>query len=214
MVARRGVALAFFGAVVSIQSQSLFIDVGAHQVQPSLAGQSFTLNVENRTGSDVVVGGLDFKIQVGDGGPEAPGGGTDGPEIMGIDIITGTVFDGVSSQIDPGSIPQFANRTTTVPSSPGPGTVTLAAHSTTPVATVFINTAGFSSPQTWDLNIFSTIDTLPTRYLTAQGATITIGGTDGSISVLVPEPSTYSVLAGFACLGWAAWSRRSRSQKR
>jgi hypothetical protein len=207
---RKGVALiALMGGLgVVLESHGqLFVNIGNIPLQPNTAGQTFTLVVQNQ-GSAVQVGALNFNAQVADGGPEV-GGTVDGPDITGVDIITGTVFDGVSTQNDPGSTTQYANRTTTVPATPG--SVTLGAGSTTTFATITISTVGFSSPQSWSFNLDNTIAGFgSTKYSTALGADIPITITDGMISVVVPEPSTYAMIFGVGCVGVAVFKRRFR----
>jgi hypothetical protein len=62
------------------------IVVGNHVLIPSLPGQSFTIPVTGGT----AVSGVDFNAEVAGGG--TPNGGTVGPGISGVDLVTGTIF--------------------------------------------------------------------------------------------------------------------------
>jgi len=149
------------------------IDVGHHVLLPDTPGQTFQVSV---TGGDLVQG-LNFNLQVADGGPEW-GGVIDGPAIEALDILTGTIFDGNNTgtvDLDGGPpsgsdiAPQYEGRSTTTDSGSVPASGLL--------ATVTIDTTGFSSG-TWDLFLSNTLNG-PTDF-----AGLPASITDGSIRVL------------------------------
>lgn len=154
------------------------IAVGSHVLLPNTAGQVIQIYVIG----EVAVQGLNFNIQVADGGPEAAawGGSIDGPEIQGLDIITGTIFassntgggDDSDGAYPADSIPQWEFRDTTTNS----GTVVANGL----LATVTIDTTGFTSGS-WSLVIGETVNG-PTDF---AGLAAVI--TDGTITLRNPN---------------------------
>lgn len=116
-----------------LADESPQIDIGDWILLEDTPGQTITISV---TGS-VQVDGIDFFLQVADGGTEA-GGLIDGPAITDADIFTGTIF-GSNNTGDAGDgslAPQFwQSGTTTI----DPTTVTANGL----LATVTIDTTGF-----------------------------------------------------------------------
>ena len=89
------------------------IVVGTHTLLPNQPNQVIEIRV---TGGDPV-DGLNFYVQVADGGPELvalgllpAGQGIDGPAITGADLISGTIFaaNNDGQQVPPGNQPQVA----------------------------------------------------------------------------------------------------------
>ncbi|MGA2619779.1 MAG: C25 family cysteine peptidase, partial [Thermoguttaceae bacterium] len=159
------------------------IIVGSHLLLPDKSNQTIQIYVSG--GGPVE--GLNFNIQVGDGG--LPAGGTDvGPVIQNVDILTGTIFqnDPTAANIDPsGQIPMFGGWKTTTAS----GTVDASGL----LATVTIDTTGFSGRHTWALKMSNTCNG-PTDF-----AGIAANITDGTISTDAPpvaNPDTIAVLQG------------------
>ncbi|HUT58008.1 MAG TPA: hypothetical protein VNA25_09190 [Phycisphaerae bacterium] len=120
------------------------INVDDHGLLPNTPGQVINISV---TGGEQV-NGLQFNLQVADGGPEN-GGSIDGPVITNVDILTGTIFDGNNwGDLGWGPIP-----------GPGPAQLweswTLTASDTVPaaglLAKVTFDTTGFFDAISWDL---------------------------------------------------------------
>lgn len=150
------------------------ITVGSHTLLPNLAGQQVQLFV---TGGEMIQG-IDFNLQVADGGPGAFGTIV-GPKITAVDLMTGTVFAGNSGgSSDPGSVPQLAIRAITT----NPGTF-VAANGL--LATVTVDTTGFATG-TWAFSMSSTANG-PTKLFGVPNPVTTI--LDGSLAVVVPEPA-------------------------
>jgi hypothetical protein len=81
------VAVVVAGAVAAGAAATPVIDVGGHVLLPDTPGQTIELFV---TGGDLVQG-LNLYVQVADGYPTG-GGVIDGPNITGVDVVTGTIF--------------------------------------------------------------------------------------------------------------------------
>jgi len=179
---------------------AIIIDVGDHLLQPNMPDQTFQILV---SGGDLVQG-LNFYIQVADGGPEA-GGSIDGPVIQELDILTGTIFDGNNTgAIDfDGGPPPYPD---VVPQWEGHSTTTLSGSvaATGLLATVTIDTTGFGGG-TWDLIMQNTGDGTYTTDFAGISADIT----DGSITV-IPEPSTFVMSTGLIAMGLVGYGRRRR----
>ena len=207
---RVAVAALLAGSLLACQGQ-LIINVGNTDLLPNTSGQVVNLFVQNTGVSAIDVAGLSINIQVADSGPPPGLGSISGPHITGVDILTGTVFQSNNSgQADAGSVPQFANWTTSTSS----GTVSLGAGTTTKLTTVTLDTTGFSSPATWAFNLGNTING-QTKYFDSVGNDILPTIIDGTISV-VPEPAMVTGVSAVLCLGFAACrvfkSYRSRSR--
>jgi len=164
-----GVAIAITEGTLVVESRPSKIVIGNHQLQPNTAGQQIQLYV---TGNDQV-GGMNFNLQVADGGPAA-GGTVAGPAITAVDLVsqTGMIFFGNSTQpVDPGSVPQVAIRSLTTAS----GLVTADGL----VATVTLDTTGVASG-TYSLKMGATVN----GASDFGGIPITI--VEGTITVIAP----------------------------
>jgi hypothetical protein len=193
------ISVSLWTVTASVRAQ-LSIDVGDHTLLPNVSGQSFDLLVQTGA-SDVQVAALVFNVQIANGIDTPPA-----PTITGANIVAGTVFDGLGSQMNVTTDSHFWNVNFTVPAAQG--TVTLAHDTTTKIGTVTVDTTGFSSPMTWALNLANTRN-LTTHYLDNQGTPILPTITDGHISV-VPEPNaSFAVCSILLCL--AVFWRRKRS---
>lgn len=176
-------------SMASAVAAAPIINVGNHILQPDLAGQTVQIFV---SGGDAVQG-LNFNAQVADGGPGDAGGVIDGPNLTHADIITGTIFaTNNSGEVNPGSLPQIAIRTTTTNSG------TVAAEGL--LATLTVDTTGFLVG-TWDLKLAGTLNG-NTDFAGVPAAIV-----NGTITI-VPEPHALG-LAGLATLG--LMRRRSRA---
>ncbi len=146
--------------------------VGDHQLVADTPGQTIQLFV---SGGDAVQG-MNLYVQIADGGPEAPGGSIDGPEITAVDTITGTIFDGNNTGMvdldESGAadiFPQFEGIAITTAAG------TVAADGL--LATVTIDTTGFVE-DTFALIISDTLNG-PSDF-----ATRSIAAVDGTIEVV------------------------------
>jgi hypothetical protein len=212
LCARSHVALAALAAIFLCCSRQtegqLFLDVGTQDIRPNSPNQTLDFFVNN-TGSDVQVTGLNFNIQIADGGLGA-GGSVSGPAITAVDLASGTPFaTDNSGPTNDGSAPQAAFWSVTTSS----GTVALPGGALTKIASVTIDSTGFGTPgMTWDLILGNTIGG-PTQYVDPIGNPINIGITDGTLRLAaVPEPEqaafvTAGILVGFALARWRLLSR-------
>jgi hypothetical protein len=177
----------------------VLISVGDIALLPDMSGQQVDIRIDN-AGSLLSVGALEFAIQVADGGPAA-GGSFPGPVIDGVDLLTGTVFEGKSFggqfiSDDSTAQQQFWNvlsLTAELPSGTGQH-----------LARVTFDTTGFTQG-TWSLSL-SGMAFAETRLLDWVGNPIALTIQNGSITV-VPEPLVSVSVAGLL-LGVAAWRHR------
>lgn len=135
---------------------------------------------------------FEFDIQIGDGGAEL-GGTSMGPRITAIDLKTGTFASG-GAQANVVSFP-LACQSTVDMSSPVSVSGGL-------LATVTFDTTGMLIASTQPLLLSGVAGSYSTRFLngvTPVGSTIT----NGTISVVVPEPASLGILslAAVAMLG-------------
>ena len=132
----------------------LTIDVGDHLLQPNRPGQVIEILVEGGK----PVQGVEFFLQVADGGPEAPGGAIDGPAITDVDVLTGTIFaNNNDGEAGHGSIiPQFWQSGTVTDRDSDPDTVDAEGL----LAVVTIDTTGFYVDDVnhpWELKLTGTL---------------------------------------------------------
>jgi hypothetical protein len=153
----RRVTLATAGPVAAFAAASEETDgprivVGSHVLEPNTPGQTIPIYVSGGW----PVQGLNFNIQVADGGPAA-GGTLTAPVIADVDILTGTIFAATNTGLrtdddDPAgadAVPQHEYRGTTTAA----GTVSAEGL----LATVTIDTTGFERGS-WSLVISNTIN--------------------------------------------------------
>ncbi len=199
-----------FAALSGARAQ-LFIDMGHVSLESNLAGQAVDLFVEN-TGAPLAISGLSFNIQVADSGPASQGGlgVIDGPDITGIDLLTGSVFAGNhTSPQDAGSIPQFLNWTVTTSS----GAIILEKGIRYKLASITFDTTGFHNG-TWDLSVGETLNG-PTKFFQINGPNVTDlipYMHDGGLTVTatpVPEPAESAFLAALVLAGLVVVHARS-----
>jgi len=191
--------------LMGLSAQAATIDVGDHDL---LAGR-VSQKVEIYVSGGEAVQALNFRIQVADGGPEVPGGSVDGPAITALDIITGTIFENNHNPVVVedefgGPYPQWEGRTVTTSSD------TVSANGL--LATVTLDTTGFSVGESWELAISMTANGTGTNISGAEGL-IPLGITDGTIN-LVPEPAVFVQLLGLTVAVVPLWLRRRRSNTR
>ena len=170
------------------QSNAASINVGTHNLNANMPDQIIQIDI---AGVDVAQG-VNFNIQVADGGSEA-GGSILGPKITGIDIVGGTlggatIFTGNNvGQTNSLVLPQVWEATTTT----GSGTVT----TNGVLGFVKIDTTGFFDGQMFNLIMSNTVNN-PTDL---AGNSVDV--TDGTINV-IPEPSSVVlVIIGLLVVG-------------
>jgi hypothetical protein len=171
------------------------IEVGNVVLQPGISGQQVMFFA---TGNELV-DGLEFDIQVGDGGSDV--GGTDvGPIITAIDLITGTPFEGNSpTQVDVVTFDRARQSTVDVPAD-----VALSAN--TKVATVTFDTTGVATGS-YDLLLSGVAGAFDTTYFDG-GTEVTTVVVNGQITV-VPEPSAILLLVLGLAMVWNNARQRS-----
>lgn len=122
------------------------VDVGNWFIPPNTNSFPIRFYV---TGADAVQG-LNFNIQIADGGPEV-GGVLPGPTMIDVDLLTGTIFDGNNTgQVDSLSERQIWVQTTTTAG----GTVSADGL----LATVLIDMPGFDTGLIWDFSLSGTLN--------------------------------------------------------
>src|SRR6187399_2311115 len=142
------------GWVAAICEGALVINVGNRNLLPNTAGQVVEVFIQNTGGTAIDVGGASINIQVADSGPPPGIGSIPGPRITAANILTGTIFQSNNSgQQDITAIPQFVNSFVTTSN----GTVSFGPGATTKIATVTLDTTGFSTPATWDFKLGNTV---------------------------------------------------------
>ncbi len=153
------------------------IVVGEHELLPNTPNQPIEIMV---SGGDEVQG-LNFRIQVADGGthPDA-GGSLDGPTISNVDLLSGTIFGSNNTgQNDLLRLPQVWVQSTTSAINTVPANGLL--------ATVLIDTTGYTEGE-FELHVRDTLD----NATDFGGVPADI--TDGMLRIAVPEPSAFGVL--------------------
>ncbi len=176
------------GLFCATSPASPIVLVGSHNLLPELPDQSIEIYV---AGGDLVQG-LNFRIQVEDGGPHPPVTGlVPGPRITAVDLVSQTIFStNNNGQLDVLRSPQIwvqsiTTSPATVPNDQVPAEGLL--------ATVTFDTTGFSVG-VYALMMSSTLDG-PTDF-----AGVPIDISDGSLRI-IPEPGWQIVFWS----GWAGW---------
>jgi hypothetical protein len=203
----RSAALAFvfgFCTLASIDAQ-LFIDVGNNELLPNTPGQTVSIYLRNEGSPGVEVGGLDFAVEIADGGPQA-GGQITGPSITAVDLTTGTIFDGNNNGNggDKDNSPQLQFWSTFRSHVPSP---TLASGNNK-IATLTFDTTGLS-PSSWSFRLFQT-DIGDTFVNDSDGNPMDVTINNGTVFVPVPEVQAAPIVAGL--LGVFAVFRKIRNR--
>lgn len=192
---------------------AVIIDLPDWTLLPNLAGQSFTISVQNNGDAPAYFNSVQLDFIVEDGGPqlEAFGGANIGPAIRLVSVIApGTLFEdnntGEAGFGDFGGLNQMFNRYTTTAS----GTVTLNP-GTYALATIEFDTTGGIplGVYTWSA---STSWNGPSSFMTTSGQLDPILY-DGTLTV-VPEPRLYGLLGALMCLTLPFLSRNVRALRR
>ncbi len=177
------------------------VTLGNYQLLPNTPNQTIPIYV---TGG-ALVAGMNFNLQVGDGGPAH--GGTPGPVFTNVDLVSNTIFQ--NDHAPP----------TNLGSQPDPQVLTwdiVTANNGDYVsangllATVTVDTTGFTNGETFPLEINNTLNGR-TNFVYDGVTPVPSTLVDGQITVL-PEPSTFFLLAtvGVLLCGQAIW-RKSRA---
>ncbi|NJL30124.1 MAG: hypothetical protein HC898_00015 [Phycisphaerales bacterium] len=176
-----------------IHGPSSATGLGNYNLLPDKPGQTISILVKGGQ----AVQGLNFNIQIADGGPAA-GGSILGPSITAVDILTGTIFAANNTGNPQGNgilVPQVAFYSTTTASG------SVAAQGL--LASVTLDTTGFFAG-TFDLILSNTINSSTNFASMNPALSPTI--IDGSIT-LVPEPMSLMIVIG---AGLMMQGRRSR----
>lgn len=167
------------------------VDVGTIALLPDQAGQQVPLFV---TGGELIEV-VNLVVQIGDG--------STGPVIEALNVIDGTIFDGMNEgQFDIQTDPRLFVTTVTTPFTNPPTTV--AADGL--LATLTIDTTGLSSGG-FDLLITGTLAGGTDFGPDLSGTPIPVNITNGSL-IVVPEPTAAALLP--AAVGWSLRRRRGR----
>lgn len=170
--------------------------LGNYNLLPNQPNQTITIFVKGGQ----LVQGLNFNIQIADGGPVAAGS-IIGPGISGVDILTGTIFAGNNTGNPPGNgilVSQVAFYSTTTAS----GSVVAQGL----LASVTLDTTGLLSG-TFDLFLSNTLNSSTNFASMDPALTPTI--IDGSLTI-VPEPVSLMLTLG---TGLMLLGRRNRMMK-
>jgi hypothetical protein len=190
------------------EAQAVFImKTESYELAPGLANQEISLYFSN-TDAAQSVAGFDFNLQVGDGGPEAPGGSVDGPSITAVDLHTNTIFGGLAaSQVTAPSVDQVRVESITLDS--GTVSVPVVADSSLLMATVTIDTTGFNTiGESWTLNINNTLNG-NSQFLDGSANALAITAAASSITIAaVPEPEAYAALTAGLLVLYTVWAQR------
>lgn len=180
---------------VSSTIHAATVDVGTHILLADTPGQEIQFLV---SGGESVAG-VDLFLQVGDGGPELVNvglpAGTDAPEVSSVELVTGTIFDGTSAtqtDLDRSGVVQvfFSDVALSLPP-PEPQSVP----ATGVLATVTIDTTGFSSG-TYDLLLSGVLPALTgwpfdTTLLGTDGTSVPTTIDNGSLTVYSPSAADF-----------------------
>ncbi|MDA7658003.1 hypothetical protein N9B57_03590 [Verrucomicrobia bacterium] len=190
------------------EAQAVFImKTETYELIPGVANQEISIYYSN-TAAPQSVAGFDLNLQVGDGGPEAPGGSVDGPSITAVDLKTSTIFGGLAaSQVMAPSVDQVRVESITLDS--GTVSVPVVGDSSLLMATVTIDTTGFNTAgATWTLNINNTLNG-DSQFLDGSANAIAITAAASSITIAaVPEPEAYAAFTAGLLILFTIWSRR------
>lgn len=193
-------ALALAGALAAISARAaIVIFVEDARLQADRSDQPVEVWINN-DGPPLEVGGLDFFLQVGDGG-SAVGGPGSGPTIQSVDLLTGTLFEGKDFG---GQFPAQDNRAQRQFFSVISLSATLPTGSRQRLASITLDTTGWG-PGSWELSLGSS-SLVSTALFDWGGTPMGAELRNGAITV-VPEPSA-AVGTGAGLLALALWRFR------
>jgi hypothetical protein len=193
-------------------ARAAVVNVGANVLLADTPNQKITLLI---AGVEQVAG-EDFFAQIGDGGAANHGTATK-PVFTNVDILTNSIFaaNSVGAQGDPNGSPSGSNAGHPLIWVDGTVTAAGAVADTGVLATLTIDTTGVSSG-TFALLLTGVADTLggfDTTLRNSSGDPIALSVTNGSITVLAPEPTVASAI-GAGAAGWLILARRGRRPAR
>jgi hypothetical protein len=191
-------------AGLSLQAQ-LTIQLPNLDLQPNLANQDFTFLVQNISGLDVLLTGVQLELIVADGGPGV-GGSIVGPAIQQVSVTTpGTLLFGSNNTTDRGHGAYPGNEVFQRLTSTSSGTVTISAGSSPTLATITFDTTGVAPGEySWSA---ATSPNGPSFFTDmSSGGVLNPTLIDGTLTV-VPEPQQYALAVGLGLLA-AAFGRR------
>jgi hypothetical protein len=198
---KTAMALAGLLQCAALSHGQLFVDLPDLVLSPS-ANQNFDLFINN-SGSPIQVEGLKVTLIVEDGGALDGISPPSGPQITGLDLLTGTLFEANNNgHLGFGAFPggQVFEQDTITAS----GFVTLASGSSK-FATVTFDATGWA-PGTYDYTFYDDNEAIK---FTPEGSLV--GGSQpsyaGGTLTVVPEPGSTALVVGFICLGIGAVSR-------
>ena len=204
---RHFVAASVLALLLVVPSLGASIVVGKNPLLPDMAGQKVDIYI---TGGDVDIAGTNFRVQIADGFPgllpDFPFGSINGPDITGVDIVTGTLFAGGDPTTGLAGEQAWEETVTTTSG-------TVAANGK--VATVWIDTTGFfltDSVTSWALNLTGMVFG-DTEILDDGGLTISSVLIENGSIYLTPEPLVLShLLVVVSTCAVAFWFQRRRKQ--
>lgn len=184
---------------LTVRAQLVF-DLPEVELMPNAADQTVLLTYMNH-GSPVAVAGVEASVQVADGGPGA-GGTIVGPVIQGVDVVSGTIWEGAGLIVTEDiTEPQLVS----VSGDLNSGTVSIPTGSGIAFLSVRFDTTGFfPGDGPWDLKLFGTLNG-DSQYLDEFGGLVTFDpSSNGQLRIvrIVPEPASYAAMVACALLGW------------
>jgi hypothetical protein len=173
------------------------VNAGTHVLAPNMAGQQVPIVV---SGGDAV-SGIDFFVQVGDGGTTV-GGDDTGPRITQVDLVSGTIFAGnhTGAFLDPAPLIWGATTTT--------ANGTVSANGTLAILT--IDTTGMFVGQ-FDL-ILNPPATGPTAFADAGVVTTLTNGSLAIGDLPPPPPGDYNENGIVDTADYVVWRKTDGNQ--
>jgi hypothetical protein len=200
-----GIAALCLSTATAARAQ-IVLDLNDLILQPNLAGQMFTISVQNN-GPAVDLTGVQLDFMVGDGGPEI-GGGIEGPHITGGSVIDSGLFFSPNNvgETGAGNFGLSLNQLYQFKTSTSSGSSLNMGLGSFALATIQFDTTGGIAPGVYDWTASGSPN--GASFFTGTGGSPVINPTlfTGTLSV-VPEPQQTALLIGTGLIGFAAWRR-------